>query len=438
MDQPSKKYNRPELECKRVLEKMFHPSKFEKVRLSTFKNPETGRSLELDLYNADLRLALEYNGAQHYVADHYFNRQARGGFDAQQVRDIFKTEYCRINRITLIEVPNMPLGEIEEFIKKSCIALELPTTPRDVVIEAQPRPTVDEIQPRPAISKEEKRIAGKFGDDCIERCEGNVYRCSVCNISFADRKRHCKSATHLQKFVRSKGFSNKDIIRLLQCMKEKNMSADQVIQSINEYHLVQEYREEIKRLEGIISNLTANINRLREQIPPPRRIIPASPDAIGNFEDFDNRINFEDLRREDFFGERYAPRVIIKALFCNPRQAKNCCLIWGKDDWLLWVKSCDRWMAYVSHCEEYYEFVDEIFRIIWKTQRKIFNIDYFTSVYGARAKRELARFSGCDEEITAGELNFVLGEFWEKNEIFYRIRGFNEQVGADSDKELSD
>lgn len=51
--------------CKKTIEKITK-KEFFKVRPTFLKNPETNRNLELDLYNEELKLAIEFNGYQHY------------------------------------------------------------------------------------------------------------------------------------------------------------------------------------------------------------------------------------------------------------------------------------------------------------------------------------------------------------------------------------
>lgn len=93
-----------EEECRRILESMFNVP-FPSIRPDWLKNPETKRNLELDCYNADLRLALEYDGRQHaeYVPHFHKNKQA---FRDQVTRDIMKEGMCRKLGITLIRVPH--------------------------------------------------------------------------------------------------------------------------------------------------------------------------------------------------------------------------------------------------------------------------------------------------------------------------------------------
>ena len=67
-------------------------------------NTETGKPLELDLYNADLKIAVEYSGEQHYRYIPYFHKTYQH-FVKQKERDELKRELCKKNDICLIEVP---------------------------------------------------------------------------------------------------------------------------------------------------------------------------------------------------------------------------------------------------------------------------------------------------------------------------------------------
>lgn len=112
--------NLKEQKAKEILEKLLPGYIFTKVRI--FKNPETGRKLEFDLYNDKLKLAVEYQGSQHYIEDSYFNKI--GGdfaFEKQKARDLIKENLCRINDIDLIEIPNLKNNEIEEYLTEALI-----------------------------------------------------------------------------------------------------------------------------------------------------------------------------------------------------------------------------------------------------------------------------------------------------------------------------
>lgn len=95
-----------EVECRRVLEEIFR-APFAKARPDFLNNPVTGGSynLELDCYNPHLRLAVEYNGVQHYKYVPYFHKN-KDAFMNQKYRDELKRRMCKDNRIHLIEVPH--------------------------------------------------------------------------------------------------------------------------------------------------------------------------------------------------------------------------------------------------------------------------------------------------------------------------------------------
>lgn len=78
---------------------------FTRVRPDFLKNPVTGENLELDIYNEDLRLAVEYNGKQHYEYNRHFHRGSNDRFQNQQYRDLIKQQLCRDQGIHLIVVP---------------------------------------------------------------------------------------------------------------------------------------------------------------------------------------------------------------------------------------------------------------------------------------------------------------------------------------------
>ena len=95
--------NMGEAKCKFILETIFN-KKFYKTR----KIIDNG--LELDMYNEELNLALEYNGIQHYKEhEKYFHKN--GGFEEQQERDKYKLKFCLDNNINLIIVPYTVKGD---------------------------------------------------------------------------------------------------------------------------------------------------------------------------------------------------------------------------------------------------------------------------------------------------------------------------------------
>jgi len=102
---PKGKDSKGEIECRRVLEHIFRKP-FNKSRPDFLRNNVTGgkHNLELDCFNSQLRLAVEYNGQQHYKYVPYFHRN-REAFYNQKYRDEIKKRTCKDYNITLIDVP---------------------------------------------------------------------------------------------------------------------------------------------------------------------------------------------------------------------------------------------------------------------------------------------------------------------------------------------
>lgn len=99
----SKAMSKGEHECKVVAESLFNKT-FYKVRPDWLKNPYTGQNLEIDLYNDDLKLGIEYNGQQHYHYTKKFHRTYTE-YVEQLKRDIIKKWLCDKHGVTLISVP---------------------------------------------------------------------------------------------------------------------------------------------------------------------------------------------------------------------------------------------------------------------------------------------------------------------------------------------
>ena len=108
---------RMEQDCRAFLERTFGVS-FPCVRPDFLKRAATKRNLELDCYNADLRLAVEYMGPQHRVYLPLLHKFDRAHFDAQQERDAWKANRCRELGIDLIVVSDeIPRSQLESYLK---------------------------------------------------------------------------------------------------------------------------------------------------------------------------------------------------------------------------------------------------------------------------------------------------------------------------------
>lgn len=115
-----KKESKGQKIVREYLEKRFN-KKFIECRPSFLKNPKTKRNLEFDCYNDELKLAVEYNGKQHYEFCSRFHKSA-SDFQNQVLRDNIKVNLSEKNSINLIIVPyiikhdNIP-DYLEEKIK---------------------------------------------------------------------------------------------------------------------------------------------------------------------------------------------------------------------------------------------------------------------------------------------------------------------------------
>ena len=111
----NKKCSKGEIICKLTLEKIYNVP-FKNIRPDFLKNPETNHNLELDCYNEDLKIAVEYNGAQHYKWPNKYHDKIED-FYKQVKHDEIKRDLCKINDIHLIEVPYIiPLKNIPSYI----------------------------------------------------------------------------------------------------------------------------------------------------------------------------------------------------------------------------------------------------------------------------------------------------------------------------------
>ena len=102
--EPSNKFlSKGEKICRDTMEKIYGVP-FNNSRPSWLKNHLTGRNMELDCYNEKLKLAVEYDGENHYKWPNYLN-QSYEDFKKQARRDKLKVEICQQKGVHLIVVP---------------------------------------------------------------------------------------------------------------------------------------------------------------------------------------------------------------------------------------------------------------------------------------------------------------------------------------------
>lgn len=91
---------------------------FRKARPSWLRNEATGRRLELDAWNEELRTACEFNGEQHERYPNHIHA-TRAQFDAQQARDQLKVALCQQHEVLLIIVPScIKKDDIEGYLRE--------------------------------------------------------------------------------------------------------------------------------------------------------------------------------------------------------------------------------------------------------------------------------------------------------------------------------
>jgi len=110
------KISKGEDECKKFMEYYFGKP-FSNTRPDFLKNPITNSNLELDVYNDELRIAVEYNGSQHYHFNSMMHGNSKDKFQNQQYRDYIKKNLCKEKGIDLIIVPyTVPKEKIGDFL----------------------------------------------------------------------------------------------------------------------------------------------------------------------------------------------------------------------------------------------------------------------------------------------------------------------------------
>lgn len=110
--------------CRSLANKIFGKP-FDKIRPDFLKNNVTGANLELDIFNEEIKVAIEYNGEQHYKYIPFFHKNYEH-FMNQKYRDEIKRMLCIQNGIYLIEIPfDMQPIDIETKIRMEALKLGL-------------------------------------------------------------------------------------------------------------------------------------------------------------------------------------------------------------------------------------------------------------------------------------------------------------------------
>jgi very-short-patch-repair endonuclease len=114
----SVKQSAGERRCQEVVEEFYNDKFRVQVRdLDELQNPKTRRNLELDIYHPSKKLAIEYDGRQHYEVVPRFHSNGESDLKAQQERDALKDKLCKKAGIHLIRVSyKTKLKDIEKYI----------------------------------------------------------------------------------------------------------------------------------------------------------------------------------------------------------------------------------------------------------------------------------------------------------------------------------
>jgi DNA-directed RNA polymerase subunit RPC12/RpoP len=89
-----------EMLCRQIAERLFK-KRFRPIRLKGMRSHK-GRPLELDIYNSELKIGIEHNGAHHYAVQS--NWSGADGLRLQKLHDETRRQYCQANGILLIEI----------------------------------------------------------------------------------------------------------------------------------------------------------------------------------------------------------------------------------------------------------------------------------------------------------------------------------------------
>ncbi len=96
---------------------------FKKHRPGWLQNPATGRLMELDGLNPELRLAFEYQGQQHYRVVLPFKMDA-ARLESSQLRDEQKRLLCKEHGIALLEIPySVESEKLPEWISNAIVSM---------------------------------------------------------------------------------------------------------------------------------------------------------------------------------------------------------------------------------------------------------------------------------------------------------------------------
>lgn len=90
--------------------------KFYFTKQAIFDGCSLDAPLRFDFYIPNLNLCIEFQGKQHFEPLKFFGGEE--GFKYQIIRDNFKRNYCKLNKIKLLEIPYWEFDNIENILIK--------------------------------------------------------------------------------------------------------------------------------------------------------------------------------------------------------------------------------------------------------------------------------------------------------------------------------
>lgn len=176
-------------ECVRICFERIFRRKFPKVWVDWMRS-DSGRSLELDGFNAGMGVAFEHQGQHHYHHRGLFYRKA-GQFQRRLALDKRKHRLCRQRGIRLVKIPEVgwrfSLEELLPEVIRRCrrMGIRVPVRAERLRINYAPAWNMNRERARKAI-KDLKASARKRGGVCLD----SEWRGSNTRYQFRCRRGH--------------------------------------------------------------------------------------------------------------------------------------------------------------------------------------------------------------------------------------------------------
>ena len=111
--------------CRKVFEDLFDVE-FDNFWVDNLRGLGGGK-LELDMYNDELKIAIEHQGIHHFNTRNAWDNEER--LEKQKVHDKLKREFCKKEGIKLFEIPELftltPIDELANLIQKQALKLKI-------------------------------------------------------------------------------------------------------------------------------------------------------------------------------------------------------------------------------------------------------------------------------------------------------------------------